>query len=104
MRRLVLPCLLSLLALTPACDVGTSSSEMIVDYGALAPFYATSAPSGAQPVTAVRTSAKTGDEVVVRGRAKDFVEGRALVTIVDPSKPACDEAGPMDACPTPWDF
>jgi hypothetical protein len=72
--------------------------------GPLESYLVATKPAGAKPVLAVRAEAKPGDEVVVEGRAKDFVDGRALMTIVDPSKSACDEAGPMDECPTPWDY
>jgi hypothetical protein len=41
---------------------------------------------------------------VVEARAKDFVAGRAALTVIDPSIRACDEGSPMDDCPTPWDF
>ncbi len=66
-------------------------------------FFASPAPSGATSIVELR-AAKAGDEVVVTGRAKDFVEGRAQLTLIDNTAKACDEAGPMDTCPTPWDF
>jgi hypothetical protein len=73
---------------------------------ALEPFYAAGAHAGAKPILEIRGSAAPGDEVVVRGRAKDFVDGRAMVTLVDPSLPSCSDPGdPMEgACETPWDY
>jgi hypothetical protein len=101
--------LLVLLSLAPlfACSGKEESgppSSVGVSASSLEPFLARTAPQGARPVAEVRASAKDGESVAVQGRAKDFVEGRAVVTVIDPSMPACDEAGPMDDCPTPWDF
>ncbi len=59
-------------------------------------------PTGVKSVTAVRKSAKDGEEVVmaaqVGGAAKPFVAGRASVVVVDTAlKPALE-------CSCPWDF
>lgn len=72
--------------------------------GALEVYYAATPATGAKSVRDLRATAKSGDEVVFVGRAKDFVDGRAAVTLIDASLPACDEAGPMPDCSTPWDF
>jgi hypothetical protein len=61
-------------------------------------------PAAAKGVLEVRASASPGDQVVVAGRAKDFVDGRAVFTITDPSLKPCDEEGPMGDCKTPWDY
>jgi hypothetical protein len=64
-------------------------------------------PAGAQPVFAVKQSAKDGDEVVVVGRiggsARPWITGRAGFQIVDPSFKPCSEKGD-DGCKTPWDY
>ena len=66
------------------------------------------APAGANDVLAVRSGAKEGDAVVVRGRVggsrSPFVDGRASMQIVDASMKACGEGTPMDECKTPWDY
>jgi hypothetical protein len=45
--------------------------------------------------TAAKTSAKAGDQIVltghIAGRAKPFVEGRAIFTLVDTKLPMCGE-------------
>jgi hypothetical protein len=67
----------------------------------------TTAPADAQNVVEAKQKAKTGDEIVVRGRIggskQPFVEGRAIFQLVDVSLPTCDE-NPGDTCPTPWDY
>ncbi len=65
-----------------------------------------SMPAGAQTVKQVRTGAKDGQEVVVRGmiagRVDPIAENRAILTLLDPSMKTCDTmAG--DTCKTPWD-
>jgi len=74
--------------------------------GPLAPFVTSSAPADAKPVLAARDAAVAGADVVVVGRAKDFVTGRAVFTLIDPSLRACSDKGdPMaDSCETPWDY
>ncbi len=64
-------------------------------------------PGGAQPLADVKGSAKKGDEVKfnarVGGRKKPFVDGRAVMVVIDPSLPSCaDNEG--DSCPIPWDY
>ena len=69
-------------------------------------FIAREALPGAQGVTAVKSSAKDGDTVVVAGKVagseEPLAKNRAMMTILDPSIPTCD-AMPGDACKTPWD-
>jgi hypothetical protein len=59
-------------------------------------------PVGVMSVAAARSSAKDGDNIVVFGRVKDFVDGAAVFTFVDRSLKDCKERG--DGCPTPWDY
>ena len=64
-----------------------------------------SAPADAKTVTQVRTAAKDGDEVVMRGvvagRVDPIAENRAILTLLDPSIKTCDKM--QDGCKTPWD-
>lgn len=64
-------------------------------------------PSGGQPLVTVKSSARSGDEVVlvarIGGRKAPFVEGRAMFQVVDSAVPACDQEA-CDDCPTPWDY
>jgi len=63
------------------------------------------APANPSSVLDLRTSAADGAEVVVTGRARDFIATRALFTIADMSLHSCAEPGDkMDDCPTPWDY
>jgi hypothetical protein len=70
-------------------------------------YFTSSAPADAQPISAVRTSAKPGDSVtltgLVMGREKPFVEGRAAFILGDPTKITPCNKMPDDHCDTPWD-
>jgi len=74
---------------------------------AKAPNFALSAvPAGAKDVADIKTSAKRGDEVVMRGivggRPKPFLDEVAVVTVVD-----VNFVGPCDPdghCSIPWDY
>jgi hypothetical protein len=55
---------------------------------------------GALEVAAARKDAGDGEEVVLVGLVKDFVDGRAVFTLMDLSLPPCDPAN----CSTPWDY
>jgi hypothetical protein len=102
----------SLLAVLAACTQessstpSTSSSSPSASNAALDAYYAATPPADAKPVLEVRKAAAPGDQVVVKGRAKDFVDGRAMVTLVDASLRACSDPGDAmgDACKTPWDY
>src|SRR5689334_20327757 len=61
------------------------------------------APDDATAVAAARKDAKAGDNIKLLGRVKDFVNGQAVFTIVDPAIPACND-NPGDTCETPWDY
>jgi hypothetical protein len=51
----------------------------------------------------VRRDAKDGAEMVVTGRVKDFVPGRAVFTLIDSELKSCAE-NEGDTCTTPWDY
>jgi hypothetical protein len=104
MNRLELHTLSLLALLLFACT--SESAPPLSSSAALGAFFASGTIADSRPVLAVRSDAKSGDEVVVRGRAKDFVAGVAAFTIVDPTLIACsDEGDPMeDTCKTPWDY
>lgn len=103
MQRLLLSTAVLLTSVLAACGKSESAAASTAT-GPLVAHRLATAPANAVDVVALRATAKPGDEVVVRGRVKDFVASRAVAIVIDPSKPACDEAGPMDDCPTPWDF
>ena len=65
------------------------------------------APTGIASISQLKESAKEGDQVVLRavvgGRVKPIVENRAVMTVVDASRPnQCTT--PDDMCKTPWDY
>lgn len=70
-------------------------------------FFLASAPADAKTVEEVRTGAKAGETVAIKGRVggseSPFVAGRAVFTLVGPGIPACADAGD-DHCQTPWDY
>lgn len=70
-------------------------------------FFLNKEPAGSKFVEDVKTAAKAGDKVVVRGRiggsATPFVEGRAVFTIVGSGLKACSDK-PGDQCKQPWDY
>ncbi|MBX7245382.1 MAG: hypothetical protein K1X53_07775 [Candidatus Sumerlaeaceae bacterium] len=53
-------------------------------------------------VKAAKADLKTGDKAVVEGKVKDFVEGAAVITLVDLSMKDCKQRG--EGCETPWDY
>lgn len=60
-----------------------------------------------QAIHVVRTTAKPGDEIVIKGlimgREKVFVDGRASFLLGDPEKLTPCNTIPGDECKTPWD-
>lgn len=64
-------------------------------------FWSTTSPENPSHVLDVRESGQDGTDVVVRGRVKDFVDGRAVFTVTDSALQPCD---PEECCPTPWDY
>ncbi|MAG55296.1 MAG: hypothetical protein CMJ83_03310 [Planctomycetes bacterium] len=59
--------------------------------------------ANAEPVGKVRADAKDGAEVIISGKVKQFVEGRAALTLVDIKLKSCDQLE-GDNCETPWDY
>lgn len=57
----------------------------------------------AKPAGEVRRDVQDGESVVAKGRVKDFVDGRAVFTLIDMSLKSCREME-GDTCPTPWDY
>jgi hypothetical protein len=74
--------------------------------GALDNFFAAAPEGPSVTVLEARKNPVAGSELVLRGRVKDFVRGRAAFSVIDPSLIACsDEGDPMEgACETPWDY
>jgi hypothetical protein len=72
-----------------------------------AAFFLEAPPENALSVLDAKRSAGEGERIVVRGRiggTRDpFVNGRAVMTIVDMSLPTCADK-PDDCCETPWDY
>ena len=69
--------------------------------------FLTSAPDGVKPIKQLKESVKPGDVVVVNvivgGRVKPIVEGRASAMIIDVGlENAC--TAEKDHCETPWDY
>lgn len=65
-------------------------------------------PAGEKPVSEVKSSANVGDEIVIRvvigGRKQPFVEGRAIMTVVDHAMFNRCVATGDGHCATPWDY
>lgn len=75
--------------------------------GLPAGLFVSAQPANAVTVEEMKSKAKTGDSVVVRGRvggsAEPFVEGRAVFTLVGSGLKACSDNAD-DKCSTPWDY
>lgn len=87
---------------TPSEKASTDSSAILSD-GVLTE----AIDDQPKPIGQVKQSAQPGDIVVIRGyvggRTHLFVDGRAVMTIVDVSEPTICLADD-DHCPTPWDY
>jgi hypothetical protein len=66
----------------------------------------TAAPADAKDVTQLRATAKSGDDVVIRGvvagSKEPLAKHRAILTLLDPAIRTCDRMT-GDTCKTPWD-
>ncbi len=64
-------------------------------------------PEGGLPLEAAKKAAKKGEDIVfqarIGGRLEPFVPGQAIMVVIDPAPPPCNEI-PGDGCPTPWDY
>lgn len=68
-----------------------------------ATFWSEEPLAGAVATAKARAEAKDGETLVVEGRIKDFVAGRAVFTLIDTELKSCREVE-GDACKTPWDY
>ncbi len=92
----------ALTALFVGC--GSKAEPQEVETGAIAESYWSDTDHpGALEVTSARANATDGEEVVLVGRVKDFVEGRAVFTLIDMGLEPCNANG-EDDCATPWDY
>lgn len=70
-------------------------------------FFLEKQPDAVRYVEEVKSSAKPGDKVVIRGRiggnVTPFVDGRAVFTIVGNGIQACSDKKEK-CCETPWDY
>jgi len=66
------------------------------------------APVADVSIQTMKSAAKVGDQVVVRGRiggqARAFVEESQEFRMMDLSIPYCGQSDPEGACPQPWDY
>lgn len=80
-----------------ASTEGTTLENVILD----------DAPEEPRSISDVRQDPTPGEEVVisgkVMGRMDPFVEGRAILTLGDPTKITSCDLHPGDSCQTPWD-
>ena len=69
--------------------------------------FAAETPANAKDISEVRSAAKDGEEVLVRGRVggrpKPFVDARAAMILTDMGMAPCNTI-PGDTCSTPWDY
>ena len=105
----MLVALLASLLLVVGCadNTNTPGSDETSSVALPESLFLAKAPEGAQPITALKASAKEGDEVVVRvivgGTNDPIVQGRASAAIIDAALAnAC--VGEDDHCKTPWDY
>jgi hypothetical protein len=112
MRTLVIPVVISALALLAGCgsdsDYSSTTDGGNGASGDASPAWLLAArPADAVPVSRAKQSAAEGDVVAVHGR----IGGRrdpmstdvAVFVIMDPAIPSCAEKA-HDSCPTPWDY
>lgn len=101
---LLLSCALAFAA--ASCGVHHEGASSSASASAALPesFALSAAPAGATTVLAARASTPSGQRVALSGRAKDFVDGRAVFTLIDASIPSCLDMDVKDHCKTPWDY
>ena len=84
----------------PESDAGSVPHEDAFPAGLML----TAAPSGAQPLSAVKPAAKVGDVVTfegqLAGQKQIFVDGAATMLVGDRTLEVC---APDEGCPKPWD-
>ena len=86
----------------PGPDGGKAKASLPAD------LILTEAPAEAKDVIPLKAGAKKGDEVILRGRIGGrrlpFMEGRALMTVVDMNLPVVCMKGGVADCEAPWDY
>lgn len=111
LTRLFVPALGAALLALAACSKSepteTTSTNGAADAALPAALFAGAAPTDARPLIEVKADAAVGDEIVfearVGGRAKPFVENRAVFFVTDASLLDCSQIH-GDSCRTPWDY
>lgn len=102
MALLTITCLMVI-----GCGGSDTPDESAGDSGLPESVFLAEAPDGVQTITALKATAKEGDEVVVRvvvgGTTEPIVQGRASAAIIDASmeNPCLSEDDP---CQTKWDY
>jgi hypothetical protein len=81
----------------------TSANAAVLPAG----FILQAEPANVIGVVEAKKNARPGDRIAVRGHiggtVNPFVNGRAIMTIVDLALPTCADK-PDDCCETPWDY
>ena len=86
-------------ASTPAT---TETSSVTADAAPVADMIQQGLPEKSENVIKAKQDAKDGQEIVLVGRVKDFVEGASVLTLADESLEDCTRDA-ME-CATPWDY
>lgn len=107
-RRALVPASLALLLLLAGCGSGEPETPVAAAAVALPDsLFLAAAPAEVPTLIEAKATARVGDEVRfvarVGGRRDPFVADRAVMIVVDPSLPSCDEIE-GDNCPMPWDY
>ncbi len=97
----------TVLALAACNSKNTTSEDPPSDQSTLKAVLLDTAPEGAVSIVEARKNPTPGTEVVfsgkIMGKMEPFVEGRALLTLGDPTKIVSCDLMPGDSCETPWD-
>lgn len=103
MKHLLL--VLTLIPLLPlaACGEGDETPSSSDPAALLGSFWLETAPEDASEVLTVRQEARSGDEVALVGRIRDYNPAQALFTLADRSLVPCNERR-GNSCQTPWDY
>ena len=91
------------------CTTNTDpvTSEASREEASVVPILSTP-PNDALPISELKRTAKKGDTVTfvarIGGKDPAFVEGRAMMVVIDPKIPSCADMGEEACCETPWDY
>lgn len=88
---------------TATAPANTQTSIVTADAGPVADQIQQGLPAKSENVIEAKQSAKDGQNIVLVGRVKDFVDGASVLTLADESLEDCTRHE-MDSCPTPWDY